>query len=215
MKVNELRTAVVESIRTPVPLCSRLTCKEKTNTMAKQQTASSPEIEIESSPIHLLHRVGQCATDVFQAEMGGADLTQRQFAVLASISKQEGASQTDLVDMTGIDRSTLADIVRRMLKKGLVQRKRTKEDARAYAVKLTDDGRKALKAADPLVKRVDARILEAIPTQERSKFLTALSAIVGALGGEESRPKAAAKNSSPSSVRKKPKAGGPRKKASR
>ena len=68
--------------------------------MAKQQTLSQSDVEIEQSPMHLLHRVGQCATDVFQAEMAGADLTARQFAVLASIARREGASQTDLVDMT-------------------------------------------------------------------------------------------------------------------
>ncbi|MEO1280702.1 MAG: MarR family winged helix-turn-helix transcriptional regulator [Pseudomonadota bacterium] len=150
--------------------------------MAKQQTLSQSDVEIEQSPMHLLHRVGQCATDVFQAEMAGADLTARQFAVLASIARREGASQTDLVEMTGIDRSTLADIVRRMLKKGLVQRRRTKEDARAYAVKLTEEGRRALDYAGPLVSRVDERILEAIPSQERKGFLDALLNIVSVLG---------------------------------
>lgn len=167
--------------------------------MVKQQTSAGSDIDIEASPIHLIHRVSQCVTDVFQTEMAGSDLTARQFAVLASIAKREGASQTDLVVMTGIDRSTLADIVRRMLKKGLVQRRRTKEDARAYAVKLTEEGRKALKLAEPLVMRVDDRILEAIPNQERSRFLSVLSAIVTTLGepvpdsGEDTvaaRPKA-------------------------
>ena len=86
---------------------------------------------LERSPLHLLHRAGQCAAEVFQAELGGGDLTPRQFAVLVTVSQNEGLSQTHLVERTGIDRSTLADIVRRMLKKGLLQRRRTKEDARA------------------------------------------------------------------------------------
>ncbi len=46
-----------------------------------------------------------------------------------------------------------------MLKKGLLQRRRTKEDARAYAVKLTDEGWRTLKAADPVARRVDDKIL--------------------------------------------------------
>ena len=75
------------------------------------------------------------------------------------------------MEQTGIDRSTLADIVRRMLKKGLLQRRRTKDDARAYAVKLTDEGWRVLKAADPLAKRVDDRILAALPGQQRERFL--------------------------------------------
>ena len=95
---------------------------------------------LERSPIHLLHRAGQCAGDIFHGEMGDGDLTPRQYAVLVTVAQNEGVSQTRLVEKTGIDRSTLADIVRRMLKKGLLQRRRTKEDARAYAVKLTDEG---------------------------------------------------------------------------
>jgi DNA-binding MarR family transcriptional regulator len=90
--------------------------------------------KLERSPIHLLHRAGQCAGDIFQSEMSDGNLTPRQYAVLYTVSQNEGLSQTNLVERTGIDRSTLADIIRRMLKKGLLQRRRTKEDARAYAV---------------------------------------------------------------------------------
>lgn len=114
--------------------------------------------------------------------MNIGDLTPRQYAVLVSISKNEGLSQTNLVEMTGIDRSTLADIVRRMLKKGLVQRRRTKEDARAYSVRLTEDGRNVLRSAEPMAKRVDQRILEALPDEQRKRFLSDLNMIVEALG---------------------------------
>ena len=137
---------------------------------------------LDRSPIHLLHRVGQCASDIFQDELGAEDLTPRQYAVLVAVSQNEGLSQTQLVEKTGVDRSTLADIVRRMLKKGLLQRRRTKGDARAYAVKLTDEGRRVLKLADPLAKRVDEKILAVLPSQQRERFLQDLNAIVDARG---------------------------------
>ena len=137
---------------------------------------------LERSPLHLLHRAGQCAAEVFQAELGGGDLTPRQFAVLVTVSQNEGLSQTHLVDRTGIDRSTLADIVRRMLKKGLLQRRRTKEDARAYAVKLTEEGWRVLKSAEPLSRKVDDRILSALPAGQRDKLLQDLNSIVQVLG---------------------------------
>lgn len=137
---------------------------------------------LEKSPLHLLHRAGQCAAELFQTELGSGDLTPRQFAVLVTVSQHEGLSQTHLVDRTGIDRSTLADIVRRMLKKGLLQRRRTKEDARAYAVKLTDDGWKMLRSADPLSRKVDDRILSSLPNAQRDRFMQDLNAIVVVLG---------------------------------
>ena len=139
-------------------------------------------MQLEQSPIHLLHRAGQCAGDVFQSEMRTEDLTPRQYAVLVAVAENEGLSQTNLVEMTGIDRSTLADIIRRMLKKGLVQRRRTKEDARAYAVKLTEEGRRILRSAEPMARRVDDRILQALPAAQRDRFLTDLNTIVDALG---------------------------------
>jgi DNA-binding MarR family transcriptional regulator len=108
-------------------------------------------------------------------------LTPRQLAVLVTVSNNEGLSQTGLVDRTGIDRSTLADIVRRMQRKGLLQRRRTKEDARAYAVKLTEEGRRILRTAEPLAKRVDDRILDALPGKQRDQFIDGLQAIVDTL----------------------------------
>jgi DNA-binding MarR family transcriptional regulator len=112
------------------------------------------------------------------------EVTPRQFAVLVTVAQNEGLSQTALVERTGIDRSTLADIVRRMKEKGLLQRRRTKEDARAYAVKLTDEGRRALRTAEPLAKRVDDRVLGALPAAQRERFVDELQAIVKALDGE-------------------------------
>ena len=149
--------------------------------VAGAQTLADERQHVEVEPIHLLHRVGQCASDIFSAEIGETDLTPRQYAVLVSVSLNEGLSQTDLVAQTGVDRSTLADIVRRMLKKGLLQRRRTKEDARAYAVKLTEEGWRVLRAAEPVVKRVDDRILSALTPKQRDQLMTDLMAIVETL----------------------------------
>ncbi|MEM7778294.1 MAG: MarR family transcriptional regulator [Pseudomonadota bacterium] len=140
---------------------------------------------LDQSPLHLLHRAGQCAGDVFQSEMSTGELTPRQYAVLVTVARHEGLSQTNLVSRTGIDRSTLADIIRRMMKKGLIQRRRTKEDARAYSVKLTDEGRRILESAQPTVQRVDERVLAVLPGQQRDQFLKDLALIVGALSEAE------------------------------
>jgi DNA-binding MarR family transcriptional regulator len=137
------------------------------------------------SPIHLLHRAGQCAEEMFASRVDERDLTPRQYAVLLTVSEHEGLSQTGLVERTGIDRSTLADIVRRMIKKGLLQRRRTKEDARAYAVKLTEQGRRMLATTQPIVNSVDERILEALPVKRREQFVDDLAAIVARLGNRD------------------------------
>lgn len=143
---------------------------------------------LQGSALHLLHRAGQCAGDIFQTEMSTGDLTPRQFAVLVAVSQEEGLSQTSLVRRTGIDRSTLADIVRRMLRKDLLQRRRTKDDARAYSVKLTEQGWVALRTYEPTVDRVDAKVLSALPEESRQRFLDELSLIVNALSSQTIDP---------------------------
>ena len=117
---------------------------------------------------------------------GRRDLTPRQYAVLLTVAQNEGLNQTQLVELTGIDRSTLADVVRRMLKKGLLQRRRTRDDARAYAVKLTDEGRKVLKApirwpaastSDP--RRPPGAAARSLPAGSQRRSCKALSTLEG------------------------------------
>lgn len=136
---------------------------------------------IDRSPVHLLHRAHQAVDHLFDAGMKANGLTARQLAVLVTVSQNEGLSQTDIVERTGVDRSTLADVVKRLKRKGLLQRRRTKEDARAYAVTLTEQGKQVLRAAEPLGRRVDERILDALPAKRRAEFMDALASIVSSL----------------------------------
>jgi DNA-binding MarR family transcriptional regulator len=135
--------------------------------------------------LHLLHRAGQVADEMFSEEMHGSELTPRQFAVLRVLERLETASQTDIVNETGIDRSTLADIVKRLVSRGLIARRRSKADARAYAVRLTPAGKEALKSAQPASERVESRLLETLPQARRDAFLDSLSMLVQALAEAE------------------------------
>lgn len=134
------------------------------------------------SAAHLLHRACQCAADIFFAEAGNSGLTPRQFVVLMTIAEEEGLTQTDLVERTGIDRSTLADIVARLLHHGLIQRRRAKNDGRAYAIKLSAQGAKALREAIPAAAAADVRLLANLPPAKRQEFLESLSLIVETVG---------------------------------
>ncbi len=136
----------------------------------------------QASAIHLLHRAGQCADDLFSAEIDSAQLTPRQYIVLKSAWDAGEASQTALVEATGIDRSTVADIVRRLVERGLLQRERTKHDARMYAVRVTTAGRNALKEADPTRQECENRLLQAMPAKDRDTFLRSLQTIIDTFG---------------------------------
>jgi len=100
--------------------------------------------------VHLLHRVSQRADD---------------------------PSQTDIVESTGIDRSTVAEMIRRMVKKGLLQRRRSRLDARAYVVRLTEAGQRALKSSEPQAQRAGTAVLASLGSEHRKTFIEALKAI--------------------------------------
>jgi len=82
--------------------------------------AGADGYSLAQSPSHLLRRAQQYAFDIYSQETGGEELTPRQFAVLVTVEQNEGLSQTDLVRLTGIDRSTLADMIARLLKRDLL-----------------------------------------------------------------------------------------------
>lgn len=139
------------------------------------------KFELQKSPGHLLRRAQQYADDLYKSEVGANGPTPRQFAVLHTVAQDEGLSQTDLVRRTGIDRSTLADMIARLTKKGLLARQRTKTDARANAVKLTAAGKKMLSAAENKVMAAEQKALTMLPKTQQGAFLKALQSYAEAL----------------------------------
>lgn len=127
---------------------------------------------LDSSASHLLHRAEQLAAQRF-AQLVGDGVTLRQFAVLAAIADKSGLSQSHLVRATGIDRSTLADMMKSLEKRGLIIRTPSSADARANAVGLTQSGVTLLVAATQHARAADAAILDLLP-RSKSKSLLAM-----------------------------------------
>ena len=148
---------------------------------------------LSASPSHLMHRVLQLALDIYSEEAGSDGLTQRQFAVLEAVSQKSGLTQTDLVRATGIDRSTLADLVSRMTVKGLLDREKSSIDARAKAVRLSPRGQEALDAARPRVEAADKRIMALLPKGKRDGFLELLGELAGEADAAPDKAKAEAR----------------------
>ena len=147
------------------------------NDIAVQPDAGS--YDLHGAVGHLLRRSQQRAVDLFVEEVGENGPTPRQFAVLLSVHQNPGVSQTDLVRMTGIDRSTLTEILRRLGRRGLIRRERQAEDRRTNALHLTADGLTAMEAAIDAVERAQQRILAPIPAGERCAAMRVLEKLAG------------------------------------
>jgi DNA-binding MarR family transcriptional regulator len=148
--------------------------------MIKGQRKAQGGFDLSEAPSHLIRRCQQFYGDLYAREAGTRELTKQQFMLLAALEQNDGASQTALVEITGIDRSTLAEMVRRMLERGLLTRERTEEDQRANAVAISPSGRKALRSARNAADRAERALLEALPAPDRQKFVKALREIAQA-----------------------------------
>ena len=125
----------------------------------------------------LLHEAEQTSRAIFANQprpFGAGSITIRRFEVLAAISVTPSCSQTDLVTSTKIDRSTLANLVRKMGEDGLLKRERKSDDAREYSVTLTAKGHTALDAMRPVADVANSKLLDLLDEKERKPFLAAL-----------------------------------------
>jgi MarR family transcriptional regulator, temperature-dependent positive regulator of motility len=150
--------------------------------MAKGKVKVSADT-LGGSATHLLHRALQLALDFHTEAAGPAAITQRQYTVLTAAAAGDGLTQNDLVRATGIDRSTLADLVARMLTKGLLVRERSATDARANNVRLSEAGRAALDASAAPAASADAKLLAVLSPKKRETFLKTLAALAAAADG--------------------------------
>ena len=104
--------------------------------------------------LNTIHQVSQLADELWASaalQTFHPTITQRQAMLLWAadeIARTPGHNtQQTLAAETGIDRSTLSELVRRMIKRGWITRRRNRHDARGYTIELTADGRAALNSA--------------------------------------------------------------------
>ena len=151
-----------------------------------------PSRRSDLSTLDLLHRASQIAENAFERRIGSRlGLTARQYAVLRAIATKEGLSQTAIVEATGIDRSTVAEMIARLIERGWLQRRRGRNDARTYAVRLTPSGKQVLTAADPAGRETEEAVLAAVRTVRRDQFRAALIELIEAAESAEVGAKSA------------------------
>ncbi len=134
---------------------------------------------LEDAPGHLLRRNHQRSYDIFTELVGNEGPTRQQVALMVALRRQPGATQNQLAAATSIDRNTLSEMLRRMIHRGLVDRRRAALDSRAYELVLTAQGEDLLVSVMPAVAETQARILEPLPPHLRPVFLHCLKLLAG------------------------------------
>lgn len=85
-------------------------------------------------------------------------LTRCQMEVLLMIQANPGISQAGMLALSTIDRSTVAGVVRRLTKRGLIKRTDNPDDARAYSCMLSAKGTTVADVATKIKREVDRTV---------------------------------------------------------
>jgi DNA-binding MarR family transcriptional regulator len=127
----------------------------------------------------LLHRADQIRNELWtQNSPAGFHVLPRQYLLLRAVSENSPCSQTRLVELTGMDRSTVAEISRRLTKTGLITRTRNANDLRAHHVSLTPEGKRALARARKVDEVVSLTLFASLAYRERMLFSQLLARVV-------------------------------------
>lgn len=90
----------------------------------------------------LMHRADLALTRTLLARFGRRGVTVEQWMVLSRLSEGDGITQRELARRNGQDPTTLARILQKMERKGLVERGADRADGRALQVRLTGAARR-------------------------------------------------------------------------
>lgn len=154
-----------------------MTAKDK-KAAADLLDSGAMDFDLLAAPGHLLRRNHQRSFDIFQKHVGD-QITRQQFALLVTLSQRPGSSQKDLVDATGIDKSTLKEMIGRMIDRGWITRARDPKDSRAWAMHSTPAGQKVLADYVDKVSAAQREILSPLSPQQQTLFLDFLKILLG------------------------------------
>jgi len=132
-----------------------------------------PRYVLEAQVGFLLRQANQRHISIFAEKMPG-DLTPPQFAALTILFQNGPCSQNELGRRIATDGATIAGIVARLIRRGLVTTGRDPADARMLTVALTDAGTTQAATCIAAAPAITATTLAPLTPQERSIFLQLL-----------------------------------------
>ena len=140
----------------------------------------------------LLRRAWYGLNQAFRRRIIHTGLTPDQFTALRNLSEagRTGLIQSELTAQMSSDPNTIASLVDRMNKAGLIDRAPDADDRRAYRLKINATGRKRYTEARRVAVELQEAVMQSVPAAEREAFLSRLNAVADAcleVAGKSSR----------------------------
>jgi len=123
-----------------------------------------------------LHAASRAIIAAYQPLLEALNVTYPQYLVLLTLWEEDGARVSRIGERLFLDSATLTPLLKRLEKRGLVQRKRSAQDERVVQIFLTTSGkrlkRKALDVANGIFCRMQLPLTEVARLREELKGLT-------------------------------------------
>ncbi|OZI56053.1 MarR family winged helix-turn-helix transcriptional regulator [Bordetella genomosp. 4] len=160
--------------QTPV---TRKTASPKASAGANEAADVAREVLWER-PGFLVRRLNQIHYAMFFEECHAHNITPVQYGILTALSLVPWMDQTEIGMDVGLDRTTTADVVKRLQERGLIERRTNPEDKRSRQAKLTKEGARVVEELHAGMARAQERLLEPLNARSREVFMRLLATLV-------------------------------------
>ncbi|MFF0222907.1 MarR family winged helix-turn-helix transcriptional regulator [Streptomyces sp. NPDC004629] len=136
-------------------------------------------VDLNSHPGHLARRLQQ-AHHLLWNTMVSEEITSPQFAVLNTLVAEPGLDQRTVGDRVGLDRSTIAEVISRLIRRGFLDKVRDPQDGRRFLLRLTDDGARVHRKLTVRTARMNQVFLAPLSAEEQTLFLALIQRVASA-----------------------------------
>jgi len=131
-------------------------------------------------PGFLIRRLHQIHLALFYEECKAFNVTPVQNAILTAVQVLPDLDQTSLGQEVGLDRTTTADVVKRLEERGLIERRASPDDKRSRHVRLTAEGESVVNSLRASMARSQERLLAPLRPAERTMLMDLMRILVEA-----------------------------------
>jgi len=124
--------------------------------------------ELVDSATFLLKRLGFAAKERAMDAYEGTGLRPYHHAILLVLDQDSVETQGAIGDALGYDKGQLVGLLDELEEQGFVERKRDPNDRRRHVVRMTAEGKRALKRLRTLARRLDDDFLAPLSDDERA-----------------------------------------------
>ncbi|MCX4623721.1 MarR family winged helix-turn-helix transcriptional regulator [Streptomyces albogriseolus] len=136
-------------------------------------------VDLTTHPGHLARRLQQ-AHHLLWTTMVSEETTSPQFAVLNTLVAEPGLDQRTVGERVGLDRSTIAEVVGRLLRRGLLDKVRAPGDGRRSQLRVTDEGARLHRRLTVRTARMNQVLLAPLDPAERELFIDLIRRVADA-----------------------------------